>query len=100
MSKRFTVKRINPVLMGKILGSISAFIYLLFAMYTEALPMLGWGNGLFGLFGVVGGSMIHILVLIGCGLAGFISGVLMSLLYNLAVGFMGKVVDESEDDED
>ncbi len=108
MLKRLTINRIDPVSVGKILGSMYAVMGLFIGMFMGAITMLDGGinrgNGPFGNFGVVLGGMILILAPIGYGLMGFISGVLMSLLYNLAAGFMGgfvlEVVDESEDDDD
>ena len=108
MLKRLTINRFDPVSMGKILGGIYAVLGLFLGMFFGAMTMLeggiNQGNGPFGNFTVVLGGAFLILAPIIYGLAGFISGVLMSLLYNLAAGYMGgivmEVVDESEDDED
>ena len=108
MLKRLTINRFDPVSMGKIMACTHAVLGLFVGMFFGAMMMLeggmNQGNRPFGNFGIVLGGAFLILAPIIYGLAGFISGVLMSLLYNLAAGYMGgfvmEVVDESEDDED
>ncbi len=108
MLKRLTINRIDTLSVGKILGSMYAFLGVFIGMFIGAITLLDGdfnrGNGPAGGFAVVLGGMILILVPIGCGLMGFIVGVLLSLLYNLATSFFGgfvlEVEDDSEDDED
>ncbi len=107
MLKRITINRVDSLSAGKVLGGLYTVIGLFGGMFMGATMMIEnaviRGNGQAS-FGVILGAMMLVVAPIGCGLLGFISGVLMSLFYNLAAGYMGgfvlEVVDDSEDDED
>ena len=109
MLKRITINRVDSLSGGMILGGLLAFIGLFGGMFIGATMILDsgiqQGNGPGGSsFGVIIGAMILILAPLGCGLMGFIGGLLMTLIYNLLAGYLGGLVlevqDDSDDDED
>ena len=90
------IKRIGVVSVGKIFGFLYAIIGLIEGLLFALLSL--FGGAILGeafapaIFGV--GSIIFFPIMFG--IMGFISGVLMAFLYNLAAGWIGGIEVETQ----
>jgi hypothetical protein len=96
--KKISVKRIGVLsvakLMGLIYGCLGILIGILFAVFSMLGAMVGSGTEAaaeFGAFGVLFGIGAIVFMPIFYGTIGFISGAIMSLLYNLFAAWAGGV---------
>lgn len=97
-TRRFVLRRIGVVSVGKIYGAISAAVGFLIGIVVALGSMVGAGlsgqdNAIFGaLFGA--GSIVIFPLLYGA--MGFLGGMLGAALYNLFAGAVGGVTIELE----
>jgi len=92
-----TVRSIRVLSLGKVMGTIYAGMGLLFGLIFSFVSLLGVafgaalqeGTGFESMFGLLFGVGAVILLPIFYGLMGFLGGLLMAALYNLAARVVG-----------
>lgn len=92
-----TVKRIGVLSLGRVMGTIYGGMGLLFGLIFSIVAILGTAfgtafqeaTGADALLGALFGVGAVILLPIFYGLMGFLAGLLMAALYNLAARFVG-----------
>ncbi len=108
MLKRLTINRIDPISAGKVFGVINLVIGILYGlsvgMFLTYENGLGPSNGMGPWFGMIMGVIALCVAPIAFGVLGFVSGLLMSVIHNSAVRYMGglilEVIDDCEDDDE
>lgn len=108
MLKRLTINRIDPVSAGKVLGIVNVATGIMFSLVYAASMTIEFsvstssrsGGGL----GIIFSSVTLLIAPLAWGVFGFVLGLLIALLHNVAVGHFGGLVleaeDDSEDDDD
>lgn len=104
MLKRLTINRIDPVSAGKVFGIISVVMGILFSLLSGAWLLIeysvrlssGPGTGLEVIFAM----MVLLIAPFGMGMFGFVLGLLMAMFHNTAVGYLGGLVLEADDDSE
>lgn len=98
------VKRIGVLSLGKVMATIYGGMGLLFGLIFSFVSLLGLafgaalqdGSGLESMFGLVFGVGAVVFLPVFYGLMGFLGGLLIAALYNLAARFVGGLVLELE----
>ena len=80
-----TLRRIDPLSSGKVLGVLYALLGLIIAAIGLIMALLGGGGGpTEGLLLIIGAPILY-------GIAGLIGGVLVAVFYNLCASLVGGV---------
>jgi len=97
-----TIRRIDVFSCAKVVGALYALFGLIagviFAAFIMLAALVGASQGgpEFIAGGVVGGLFMAILMPVMYGIAGFIGGAIIALLYNLVASFVGGIRVETE----
>ncbi len=87
-----TVKRLDVMSCGTMLGVLYAFIGLIAGALVTLMALAGMAaQGGDALAGLIGGIGAIILMPLFYGIAGFIGGIIGALLYNLCATFVGGI---------
>lgn len=88
-TRKITIRRIDPISLGKIQGAIFAGFALIIAVFLAlAIIAMGLTNSQIAL-GIGGAIAALIIFPIAYGISGFIAGIIVALVYNLAAGSVG-----------
>ncbi len=88
-TRKITIKRIDPISLGKIQAVIFAGFALIIAIFVAIFILaLGASNSGFAL-GAGGAIAALIIFPVAYGISGFIAGIIVALVYNLAAGSVG-----------
>ena len=93
--RTFTIKRIDPISTGSVMGGLYALIGLLIGGMFSLMALLGAtvsvGEGEVAAAGFITGIGALILIPIFYGFLGFIGGLIGALIYNFVAGVVGGI---------
>ena len=93
-ARSVTIRRVDPVSVGKLSGALYALVGLVgavvFALVTLAGAVAGGADGMIG--GVIGSFVLVLVMPMFYGVMGMIIGLIGALLYNLGAGLVGGIV--------
>ena len=94
-SQTKTIRRIDALSVGKMLGVLYAIIGLIAGVFLFLISVVGIAAGGTGganmAAGIGGGALIMIMFPLLYGVGGFIGGIIMAALYNLCASFVGGI---------